>query len=54
MLDVYWKEWEFLVKEAEEQLEGDCPLLRDETIIEVNKILTELCKDSTQTVKEKK
>lgn len=36
MDDFYWKEWDMLVLEARQNLEGTCPLLDDEVIIKVD------------------
>jgi hypothetical protein len=42
MEECYRIEWGILVAEAVVQLQGTCPLLCDETLIEVNKYIKEL------------
>lgn len=42
MDEYYWKEWERIVLDAQQQLHGTCPLLDDEVIIKVNEYIKEL------------
>lgn len=44
MTEAHWREWARLVEESKSELQGNCPLLCDETIIKVNEYLLELKK----------